>query len=145
VHAETYFAALVNINAVFEKHRATLEGEIGPAQLWPHGFDLAFEWFGTRMIEFAEHGEKSFYPSQINLGFSPGEPSHPRPYFYSNPFPFEDIFETQPLPHGAQWFTVSWQGSIMEYTSLVDDPQAGEKLQAYAKAVFDITSPSLMA
>jgi len=142
--AETYFSALVNIDLLFKKHRATLNGEVGPVQLWPHGFDLSFEWFGTRQIEAEEHGQKSNFPSQINLGFSPGEPSHPQPYFYSNPFPFEEEIVNSPLPHGM-WFTESWKGSVLEYASLVDDPNAAQKVLAYAKAVFEIASPGLMA
>jgi hypothetical protein len=145
-HAENYFSALVYVDALFKKHRAQLDGERGPVQLWPHGFDLAFEWFGTRMIEYEEHGKKSSFPSQLNLGFSPGEPNHPKPYFYSNPFPFEDdkLIGTS-LPHGASWFTESWKGSLMEYKSLVGDSQAGQKLLDYARAVYDIASPGFMA
>ena len=146
VHAETYFSTLVNVATVFEKHHATLAGEKSPIQLWPHGFDLSFEWFGTRMIEYEEHGEKSSFPSQINLGFSPGEPSHPKPYFYSNPFPFEEeTLLTKPLPHGARWFTESWKGSILEFGPLVGVPNAEQQLLDYAKAVYEIASPGLMA
>lgn len=143
--AEAYFSALKNVDRIFKSHRSTLVGEIGPVQLWPHGFDLAFEWFGTRMLEYEEHGQVSKYPAQLNLGFSPGEPSHPKPYFYSNPFPFEaEKLLHHPLPHGARWFTESWQGTLLEYSSLVDDPQAGQKVLDYAQSVFEICSPYLM-
>ncbi len=145
-HALTFFSALVNVEQAFRKHRASLSGEVGPIQLWPHGFDVAFEWFGTRQIEFEEHGQTSTFPAQINLGFSPGEPNHPQPYFYSNPFPFEtEHLTSHPLPHGARWVTENWKGSLLEYASLVDDPHAGQKLLAYAKAVYEIASPGLMA
>jgi hypothetical protein len=145
-HAKAYFSALVNVEQVFRRHRANLSGDVGPIQLWPHGFDLSFEWFGTRMIESEEHGQKSSFPSQINLGFSPGEPSHPKPYFYSNPFPFEEEkLLDKPLPHGARWFTESWKGSLLEYASLVGHPNSDQKLIDYAKAVYDIASPGLMA
>ncbi|GAB4579639.1 MAG: hypothetical protein Fur0022_23770 [Anaerolineales bacterium] len=144
-HAQNYFAALVNVEQIFKQHRANIVGEVGPIQLWPHGFDLAFEWFGTRQVEFEEHGLKSSFPAQINLGFSPGESSHPAPYFYSNPFPFEANFLLEKsLPHGARWFTDSWQGSILPYTHLVGDAEGGKKLLAYAAAVFDLASPGLM-
>jgi len=145
-HAEAYFSALVNVDQVFRKHQAHLSGDAGPIQLWPHGFDLSFEWFGTRRIEFEEHGQTSSFPAQINLGFSPGEPSHPKPYFYSNPFPFEEEqLLNQPLPHGARWFTESWKGSLLDYATLVGDPDAGQKLLEYAQAVYEIASPGLMA
>jgi hypothetical protein len=145
VAAQKFFTALVNADHAFKKHRASLTGEVGPVQLWPHGFDLAFEWFGTRMMEYEEHGKVEKYPAQLNLGFSPGEAQHPAPYFYSNPWPFEaDVLLDRPLPSGATWFTDSWQGSVMEYETLVGDSEAEEKLLAYARAVHDFAAPTLM-
>ena len=96
--AENYWSAMTGIYGVRAAHRSKLAGDLGPLQLWPHGFDLAFEWFGSRKVSYEEHGEVTEYPSQLNLGFSPGEPSHPEPYFYSNPFPFEEAqLLSQPL------------------------------------------------
>ena len=141
--AENFFTAATNAEYLFNKHRAGLTGEVGPVQLWPHGFDLASEWFGTRTVEYEEHGEVQKFPSQLNLGFYPGEPA---PYFYSNPWPFEeDHLVNHPLPSGARWFTESWQGSILPYDPLVGDPAAGEKLLAFAKAVYEISTPTLLA
>ena len=142
--AERYLTALANADRVFKQHRASLSGEVGPVQLWPHGFDLAFEWFGGRVVEHEENGQVKKYPAQLNLGFSPGEPSHPEPYFYSNPWPFEaDRLLGHPLPHGARWFTESWQGSILPYAALGGDDRAHEKLLAYARAVYDLAAPTL--
>ncbi len=144
--AERFLTAVVNVDRIFKKHRASLSGEVGPVQLWPHGFDLAFEWFGTRMVEYDENGKLDRYPAQLNLGFSPGGPDHPEPYFYSNPWPFEaDLLVDKPLPSGARWFTESWQGSILPYSILVGDSQAEEKLLAYARAVYEIAAPTLLA
>jgi hypothetical protein len=143
--AEKYFTAVVSADRVFNKHRAGLSGEVGPVQLWPHGFDLAVEWFGTRTVEYEEGGQIKKYPSQLNLGFSPGESTHPEPYFYSNPWPFEkDQLVTKPLPAGARWFTESWQGSVLEYALLADDKSAEDKLLDYARAVHEIAAPTLM-
>ena len=150
--ARAYLTAVTNANRIFSAHRATLAGEIGPVQLWPHGFDLAFEWFGTRMVEYEEEGKVESYPSQINWGFSPGEPAHerrecdPTPYFYANPFPFEaESLLATALPSGAYWFTDSWQGSILPYAELVDDPNAESRLIGYAQAVYSAAAPTLMA
>ncbi len=141
--AENFFTAAANANYLFHKHQAGLEGRVGQVQLWPHGFDLATEWFGTRTVEYEEHGELQTFPSQLNLGFYPGEPA---PYFYSNPWPFEeDKLVDHPLPSGARWFTESWQGSILPYDLLVGDPDAGEKLLAYAQAVHETSKPTLLA
>ncbi|MEE9533032.1 MAG: DUF5996 family protein, partial [Acidimicrobiia bacterium] len=132
--AEAFLQAVNTVNEVFEQHRASLSGDVGPVQLWPHGFDLATEWFGTRVEKYEEEGQVTEYPSQLNLGFFPGSE---RPYFYSNPWPFEgDKLTSEPLPHGAQWHTEGWEGSILYYDQLQGDPDAATKLAEYARAVF---------
>jgi len=142
--AGRYLTALVNADRIFKEHKATLGGNTGPVQLWPHGFDLAFEWYGTRVERYEHEGEVQEYPSQINLGFFPGDPDT-APYFYSNPWPFEaDALTNQPLPAGASWHTEGWQGTILPYDELVDDDDADARLSEYARAVFQIGSPSLL-
>jgi hypothetical protein len=131
---------MARIGASFERHRDTLTGEVSPVQVWPHGFDLAFEWFGSRVETFEEHGTISEHPSQLNLGFYPAG----RPYFYSNPWPFEtDRLVDNDLPHGAEWHTDRWQGSILYYDQLQGDPDAEQKLLEYAATVFEIVAPTL--
>jgi hypothetical protein len=145
VMAETFFAAVSNAAYVFEKHRASLTGDKGPVQFWPHGFDLSFEWFSTRVHTFKEHGQVKEYLSQLNLGFAPGDVND-GPYFYSNPWPFEEEhLVDKPLPAGALWHTEGWQGTIFPYAELVGDVQAGERLAAYAKAVYELSAPTLTA
>ena len=139
--AEKFLTALLNARRIFNDHRATLTGKMGPVQLWPHGFDLAFEWYGTRVETYEEHGEVAEHPSQINLGFYPAA----EPYFYSNPWPFAaDKLVDRPLPSGARWHTEGWQGSMLPYQALVDDRQAEARLRAYARAVFDLAAPTLL-
>jgi hypothetical protein len=145
VVAERFFTALSNADRIFKKHRSRLTGEVGPVQLWPHGFDLAFEWYGTRMVTSEVHDDVKDFPSQLNLGFSPGD-SEQGPYFYSNPWPFEaERLVDKPLPAGARWFVGSWQGSILPYAELAGDSSAEARLLAYAQAVHDICRPTLMA
>lgn len=141
---EKYLTALVNAEIFFERHRAGLEGDRGPVQLWPHGFDLSFEWFGDRQISYEEGGEMVTAPSQLNLGFSPGESSHPEPYFYSNPWPFDkEALLDVALPSGARWFTGSWQGSLLPYQNLVDSPHPEGAFLSYARAVYEAAEPTL--
>jgi hypothetical protein len=142
--AETYLIALVNAERLFQAHRATLSGEVSPIQLWPHGFDLAFEWYGTRIQMYEEEGEMGEHPSQLNLGFYPGNTDDA--YFYSNPWPFDaEALLSQELPDGAKWYNESWKGSVFPYAELVGDARAEERLRGYARAVYDIASPTLMA
>ncbi|MFQ5399459.1 MAG: DUF5996 family protein [Anaerolineae bacterium] len=142
--AENFLTAAFNADRIFKQHRANLSGEMGPVQLWPHGFDLAFEWFGTRKMEYEEHGEITVYPSQLNLGFYPGN-NNAETYFYSNPWPFEaDQLLDKPLPEGSRWFNESWQGSMFPYAELTGDSKAGERLLAFARAVYEHSAPTLL-
>jgi hypothetical protein len=139
-----FWQALTNAERIFKEFRATLSGEPGPVQFWTHGFDLAFEWFGARVVVGEADGQRSEFPSQINLGFYPGDPSG-APYFYSNPWPFEaEQLLDHPLPAGARWHTEGWQGTILAYDNLVGDEEAENRLLDYARAVHELASPALM-
>ena len=133
-----FWTALTSVTGVFEAHRATLDHRsVSPVQFWPHGFDLAFEWFGTKQ---AEEGGTT-YPSQLNLGFY----SAGRPYFYSNPFPFSgDEVRKMELSVGA-WCDEMFEGSILYYDEVADSPDVVAKLATYAREVFEAASPTLMA
>jgi len=134
------FQAFVTAEAAIAGHRNRIGGEVGPIQLWPHGFDLAFEWFGTMMVPHEEGGEVTEVPAQINFGFYPAGDA----YFYSNPWPFdaEALLATE-LPEGARWNTEGWEGSMFEYADLVGQPDGVERFAEYAGAVFDAASPLL--
>lgn len=140
--AAGFFAVLVGVEHVLALHRATLPGVVGPLQVWPHGFDLAFEWFGTRIETYEEHGEVVELPAQINFGFYPGG----EPYLYANPWPFEsDVLLDRPLPAGAGWHTEGWQGSMLPYRQVAGRDDGMERILAYTKAVFEAASPTLLA
>lgn len=139
---ENFLAALVKADGILKRHRETLVGEVGPVQLWPHGFDLAFEWFGTRVERYEEHGELQELPAQINFGFYPGEPA----YFYANPWPFEAAkLVDHPLPEGARWHDEGWQGTMLPYAEVAGDPQAETRLLAYFGEVYKLAAPTLTA
>lgn len=134
-----FFAAVVLADRVFKRHGARLGKDTGPVRLWPHGFDLAMEWFGTRVEKYNEGGQVMKLPAQLNLGFYPGEDDETS-YFYSNPWPFDaDRLLGQPLPDGAIWHTEGWQGTKLPYSAVRDE----EQVLAYAAAVYDIAAPLL--
>jgi hypothetical protein len=148
--AERFMTAVTQVQRIFTDHRHTLTGNLSPIQLWPHNFDLSLEWFGTRIVTAEEHGEVQEFPSQLNLGFYPGQPI----YFYSNPFPFEsDVLLDKELPPGAQWHTEGWQGTMLpyaelvgdEHAELVGDDHAEARLRQFARRVYELASPTLMA
>jgi hypothetical protein len=141
-YAGCYFEAVQRVDGILKAHRASLPGETGQVQLWPHNFDLAFEWFGTRLI-VGDDGVKT--PAQINFGFAPGDSSHPAPYFYSSPWPLERSMLDQKLRGGARWYQESWEGSLLPYDALVGERDADQRLRAYYRSVFEAAAPSLMA
>ncbi len=141
--AQRYFDLIGQIDRIFTVHRASLPGETSPTHLWPHGFDVSFEWLGTRRIELASEGKVGTVPAQLNLGWSPGETTHMSPYFYSNPWPFDESLKEHPLPKGASWMDGDWKGSIFPYEELVGDPTGEDRLLDYARTIFRLAEPSL--
>jgi hypothetical protein len=142
VAAERFFDVLLDVNRLFDQHRATLPGDVSPINFWTHGFDLAFEWYGTRRVESTEGDTTTLVSSQLNLGFYPATPA----YFYSNAWPFEgDQFLDRPLPDGASWHTDGWEGAMLPYAELVGDERADERVLTFARRVYELSAPTLNA
>jgi hypothetical protein len=138
--AQALFQAFVAADALLTVHRNRIGGRVGPIQLWPHGFDLAFEWFGTRSVISDEGGVPVEQPAQLNLGFYPAGDA----YFYSNPWPFDaDALMKVQLPGNARWHTEGWEGSILAYADAVDRADGVDRFLDYAAAVFAAAAPSL--
>lgn len=138
---DRFFTALVRADRALKRHGARLGEKAGPVRLWPHGFDLAMEWFGSRVERYNEGGKDIELPAQLNLGFYPGEDDDTS-YFYSNPWPFDaGKLLGRALPSGATWHTEGWQGAMLPYTAAANEDQ----VLAFAAAVFEIASPLLNA
>lgn len=140
--ARAFLDTLLAVHEVMSTHRNTLSGDVGRINLWPHGFDLAFEWYGTRVETYEEHGEVTTFPSQLNFGWYPAGD----PYFYSNPWPFEaDALLGASLPAPASWHTDGWEGSTLAYGDVAGAADGAETVLAYARAVYELAAPTLMA
>jgi hypothetical protein len=134
--AASYMGVLVDLAEVLERRRSDLGVAAGPLVVWPHGFDLAFEWFGTRQVA-GDDGTAA--PAQLNLGFSPYDGG----YLYSNPWPFDAALTEEPLPAGASWHLDDWQGTILPYAAVAGRDDGVERLLSYAEAVHRIARPTL--
>ena len=139
--AESYVAAQRSTRDVLASVREGLEGEVGPVQLWPHHFDLSFEWFGTRKVSHEEGGQVVEAPSQIGFGFSTGDDSHPAAYYYATPWPFEKELAEAPLPNGALWHSEGWEGGLLPYEAV--RREGGDLLASYFERVYEVASPRL--
>lgn len=139
-----FFTALTSADRVFKAHLSSLSSETSPVQLWPHGFDLSCEWYGTRQVVQEENGATTTAPAQLNLGFYPGG-SNDEAYFYSNPWPFEsETLLGRPLIDDATWHTDGWQGAKLPYSTLLDQPGAEAFLGDFARVVFGVAAPTLI-
>lgn len=139
-HAEAFLEALQAASNVLEIHRLSLAGDAGPVQLWPHGFDIAFEWFGKGLKSRGEEAGETAQTAQINFGFYPAGDA----YFYSSPWPFDsDSLLLVDLPSGARWNTDGWDGSMLAYSETVGRSDGVERVLAYMRAVFSSASPAL--
>lgn len=134
--AAAYMGVLVDLAEALERRRSVLGAAAGPVVVWPHGFDLAFEWFGTRQVS-GDDGRAA--PAQLNLGFSPYDGG----YLYSNPWPFDAALTGEPLPAGASWHQGDWQGTILPYAEVAGRDDGVERLLTYAEAVHRIARPTL--
>jgi hypothetical protein len=132
--AERYFTALSSAGRALEDFRSGIKAEVDPLQFWPHHFDLAFVVLGKKSVQTKE-GE---FPSQLTIGFSPEDASQTSPYFYVNPFPFDDAILGEALPSGASWHTASWKGAMLPYGELADAADAEQKLKAFLQASYEI-------
>lgn len=135
--AERLAAAFDVVRRFYERFAPPL-GDIGPTQLWPHHFDLSFEWFGKRRAE-ASDGSSS--RTQIGFGFSTGDPSHSESYFYANPWPFGPRLVAHGLSPPAVWNTGDWNGGLLDY-SAVQEAGLG-LLETFCREVFELASPDL--
>jgi hypothetical protein len=142
-----YLEAITRIDACFAALRSTLDGEVGPVQLWPHHFDLSFEWFSARLVPWEEEGKSEELNAQIGFGFAPGAggagDGASGPYFYATPWPFDEELTAISLPTGAHWRTEGWQGVELPYSAVA--PAGEEKLAELVRTVFEGVAPRLRA
>ena len=127
-------AATVAIGAI-RQVVAGIDGEVTGPHLWPHGFDIAAEWYSDRTVDY----EGSETSAQIGMGWYPAKSS----YLYVNPWPVSEEFASEALPAGATWHRNGWEGAYLEVPDGGSIPAA--HVVALGSAVFDMAMPALRA
>ena len=132
---ERFWLALTQVDGLLKRFKGELRGETGDAQFWPHGLDLAMLWFSGRLIPGKDPNSPRDADEQMNFGFSTGDGGIPEPYFYATAYPLPAALPGLALPEGVVWHNQGWQGAVLRYATLVEDPEAGERLVNYWRVV----------
>jgi len=132
--AAAFLSVATSVVAAFDAINESIEGEITGPHLWPHGFDIATEWYSSKSVDY----EGTPTSAQIAVGWYPAGDA----YFYANPWPFEESFTEVALPSGAVWNTEGWYGAKIDVTDL-DPKTAGATVVSLGKAVHAAARDSL--
>ncbi len=133
-HAAAFLSVASSVVAAFNAVNEPVEGEITGPHLWPHGFDIATEWYSPKLVDY----EGTPTSAQIAIGWYPAGDA----YFYANPWPFDDSFTEADLPTGAVWNTEGWYGAKLDVTDL-DPASADATVVSFGKTVHSTARDSL--
>ena len=114
-HARAWSDNAAWIAETFAAANRDLGGEIAGPHLWPHGFDIATEWFSELVVD--DEGSNA----QIAAGFYPAGEA----YFYVNPWPFEEAWADSELPGDAVWNVGDWNGAKLSTAGLDGEDDRG--------------------
>lgn len=138
--ARTFFEIATNAAGVMRRQQLIVGDPTGPVQIWPHGFDMAFEWFGPKDVDHVEDGKQVTQKAQVNFGLYPGG----EPYFYCNPWPFEpETLVPNTLPAGASWHLEGWQGAILPYAAVAGAPSGSDRVAEFFTRVHELAAPTM--
>ncbi len=133
-HAAEFLAVATDVVAAFDEINASLDGEITGPHLWPHGFDIATEWYSQKLVDY----EGTPTNAQIAIGWYPAGEA----YLYANPWPFDDGFTAAELPDGAVWNTEGWFGAKIIVSGL-DPASAHQTVVALGTRVHETAHEAL--
>lgn len=129
-HAEVFLAAAKYVDAAFRLMNASLTGEVTGPHLWPHGFDIATEWYSPVRVPSGD-GDAS---AQIAVGWYPADDG----YFYANPWPFTEAWSDEPVIEGSTWHLENWQGAVVDADGI-----ERSHIVAFGLAVHELARESL--
>ncbi|MDK1019601.1 MAG: DUF5996 family protein [Actinomycetota bacterium] len=129
-HARAFLSAATFVSGAFSEMNASVPGEVTGPHLWPHGFDIATEWFSPMRVPFGE----SEASAQIAVGWYPQGDG----YFYANPWPFQDAWGETPVLDGTDWHLDGWQGAVLDSAGVTRS-----EIVAFGLAVHDLARERL--
>lgn len=116
--SKAIFNAYSLVDMTFKEFRSNLPEQCSPVQIWPHHFDIAFNWFSGRKIPGEDPDDLESSSEQVGYGFILGDSAISDPYFYVLPYPQVDL-EDKEFLHGGLNYTESWNGVLLKYESLL--------------------------
>jgi hypothetical protein len=133
-HAVAFMDVATSVVVAFSQVKGAIDGEITGPHLWPHGFDIATEWYSDKMVDY----DGTPTSAQIAIGWYPEGDA----YFYVNPWPFEDSWAEVELPGNASWNTEGWYGALLKVSDIPEDSGV-EAVVALGEAVHTVVGDSL--
>jgi hypothetical protein len=133
-HAAAFLDVATTVAEAFNTINSGLSGEISGPHLWPHGFDIATEWYSDKMVDY----DGTPTSAQIAIGWYPAGDA----YFYANPWPFEESWAEVELPGGASWNTDGWYGALLKVAD-VSEESGAETVVALGEAVHAVAQETL--
>jgi hypothetical protein len=133
-HAAAFLEVATAVVDAFDKINAGVDGEITGPHLWPHGFDIATEWYSDKFVD----NDGTPTSAQIAIGWYPAGDA----YFYANPWPFDESWAETELPGTASWNTEGWYGALLNVAD-IPEGSAGESVVALGEAVHAIARDTL--
>lgn len=115
-HGAAFLASATAAAEAMRELNRGLDGEVTGPHLWPHGFDIATEWYSEQLVDY----DGSQANAQIAMGWYPVEDA----YLYVNPWPFDDAFADESLPGDATWHRSTWEGAKWDLTSEISPSTA---------------------
>ena len=132
---QKYWQALVRIDAVFTRFRASFNGKCSPVHFFWGAFDLAVTRFSGRTAPQHSGGapnlpdrvmQEAYSHEVSSAGFWGGGDAYPFPAFYSYCYPAQEEFADQPVKPEAAFYSQEMGEFLLNYEDVqrAEDPEA---------------------
>ena len=141
--ATPYFENISSLRRFVQSWKHSTAYPFSSFNFWPIRMQTSIEAFGDRTVYFKNDEGTFESPAQISFGFSTANPVIKEPYIFANPWPFKNEFTHRPLPSYARWYTESWEGSLIQLSTLINPITSQETLANFFNAVIQASASYL--